>query len=515
MEKEKKRGRDIENKELEEPVEEGAAGIFKKSKKIIRSPEQRIAEKERNKKQGAVGIFKKSKKIIRSPEQRIAEKERNKKQQQPCVSSENRENRENSESMEELKELMKQIIRDMAQNTSDLKEEIREIKQEMKNKEERWELEKHQLMERVEILENKLEIGEKLKRKNNIVLKGVRITEGAERQEVENFLATKLQIPTRIEKARVLNNDKRFPIVVAEVGTYDEKQKIMRGKNKLKGTTIYIDNDLTREESSHWEQRKQEIAVKAPKMMKIGTWNVRSANEEGTIKHIMAAMKRYGIQILALQETKQKGNEIINLGDFTIFNSGGTHTRHFGTAFIVSKLWSERVVDFKPITDRLCLIRLRGDYRKISLINCHAPTEEKEIEEKDLFYERVDRTMNEIPNKLKEYRKLVRQSINLDYQNYLHSVEQSVKSDPKKLWSYINEKKKQTRIPGSMMKDGHCIETPILRSLKPSLPTLPQFMQYRVWTIPLTSVLNYRIHSPSGVLMLKMYRPGSGHYKAA
>lgn len=219
MEKEKKRGRDIENKELEEPVEEGAVGIFKKSKKIIRSPEQRIAEKERNKKQ-----------------------------QQPCVSSENRENRENSESMEELKELMKQIIRDMAQNTSDLKEEIREIKQEMKNKEERWELEKHQLMERVEILENKLEIGEKLKRKNNIVLKGVRITEGAERQEVENFLATKLQIPTRIEKARVLNNDKRFPIVVAEVGTYDEKQKIMRGKNKLKGTTIYIDNDLTREE---------------------------------------------------------------------------------------------------------------------------------------------------------------------------------------------------------------------------------------------------------------------------
>lgn len=118
--------------------------------------------------------------------------------------------------------------------------------------------------------------------------------------------------------------------------------------------------------SSHWEQRKQEIAVKAPKMMKIGTWNVRSANEEGTIKHIMAAMKRYGIQILALQETKQKGNEIINLSDFTIFNSGGTHTRHFGTAFIVSKLWSERVVDFKPITDRLCLIRLRGDYRKIN-----------------------------------------------------------------------------------------------------------------------------------------------------
>ncbi|KAK9686508.1 hypothetical protein QE152_g37142 [Popillia japonica] len=238
--------------------------------------------------------------------------------------------------------------------------------------------------------------GEKLKRKNNIVLKGVRITEGEERQEVENFLATKLQIPTRIEKARVLNNDKRFPIVVAEVGTYDEKQKIMRGKNKLKGTTIYIDNDLTREERYIQKELRniaKEERVKAPKMMKIGTWNVRSANEEGTIKHIMAAMKRYGIQILALQETKQKGNEIINLGDFTIFNSGGTHTRHFGTAFIVSKLWSERVVDFKPITDRLCLIRLRGDYRKISLINCHAPTEEKEIEEKDLFYERVDRTM--------------------------------------------------------------------------------------------------------------------------
>lgn len=41
---------------------------------------------------------------------------------------------------------------------------------------------------------------------------------------------------------------------------------------------------------------------------------------------------------------------------------------------------------------------------------------------------------------------------------------------------------------------------PLLRSPKLSLPNLPRFIQYRVQTIPLTLVLDYRIYSLSRVL---------------
>ncbi|KAF2889375.1 hypothetical protein ILUMI_16797 [Ignelater luminosus] len=58
--------------------------------------------------------------------------------------------------------------------------------------------------------------------------------------------------------------------------------------------------------------------------------------------------------ILALQETKQLGNEIVNIGEYTLFKSSGKNS--------------------------ICYLRLRGKYRKISIINGHAPTEEKEAE---------------------------------------------------------------------------------------------------------------------------------------
>ncbi|KAK9721050.1 hypothetical protein QE152_g21753 [Popillia japonica] len=47
-------------------------------------------------------------------------------------------------------------------------------------------------------------------------------------------------------------------------------------KLQLKPRSTWKRNSYKNEHHrSHWEQQKQEIAVKAPKMMKIGTWNVR------------------------------------------------------------------------------------------------------------------------------------------------------------------------------------------------------------------------------------------------
>lgn len=79
------------------------------------------------------------------------------------------------------------------------------------------------------------------------------------------------------------------------------------------------------------------------------------------------------------------------------FNSG-FNTIHGGTGFMVKKEIRDSVVDFVPISDRKCKLRVRGKYRKISIINVHAPTKKEEEEkDKDSFYEQVAGALAKIP----------------------------------------------------------------------------------------------------------------------
>lgn len=54
------------------------------------------------------------------------------------------------------------------------------------------------------------------------------------------------------------------------------------------------------------------------------------------------------------------------------------------------------VIDFEPISERLRKLRIRGRYRKISIVNVHAPTGAKENEAKESFYEELSRIINNI-----------------------------------------------------------------------------------------------------------------------
>ncbi|KAF2891596.1 hypothetical protein ILUMI_14577 [Ignelater luminosus] len=53
--------------------------------------------------------------------------------------------------------------------------------------------------------------------------------------------------------------------------------------------------------------------------IRAGTWNVRGTNEEGSIKNLLNIMVTYNLQVLALQETKQKGSKVINVDGYKMF----------------------------------------------------------------------------------------------------------------------------------------------------------------------------------------------------
>lgn len=100
----------------------------------------------------------------------------------------------------------------------------------------------------------------------------------------------------------------------------------------------------------------------------LGTWNVRGTYSEGAIKNLTNEAKRYKLDIIALQETKQKGNDIVDMKEYIFFKSGGEN-RRLGTGFLINKRIAQEVLEFRPISDRICYIRIRGQQRKLSFIN--------------------------------------------------------------------------------------------------------------------------------------------------
>jgi len=79
----------------------------------------------------------------------------------------------------------------------------------------------------------------------------------------------------------------------------------------------------------------------------------------------------------------------MDTGDFTILYSGSTKSA-LGTGFVVSKEYKGSIMEFKPINERICTLRIRAQLFNITLICVHAPTEETEEEVKDRFYEELE-----------------------------------------------------------------------------------------------------------------------------
>ena len=63
---------------------------------------------------------------------------------------------------------------------------------------------------------------------------------------------------------------------------------------------------------------------------------------------------------------------------------------------MVRKEVEKNIISFTPIIERICTLRLKGKFHNITLINVYAPTEEK-IEEKDKFYDDLQRTCDRVP----------------------------------------------------------------------------------------------------------------------
>lgn len=115
-------------------------------------------------------------------------------------------------------------------------------------------------------------------RKNNIVIRGARgLDENELAKSVEDYLERKLEVKVKLKEAWTSGR-----VVIAKLGSDEDKRAVMENKSKLKETNVYIDNDLSREDRARqsdinrWAKERREkgeqVKIRIGKMYCDGRW---------------------------------------------------------------------------------------------------------------------------------------------------------------------------------------------------------------------------------------------------
>jgi hypothetical protein len=146
-------------------------------------------------------------------------------------------------------------------------------------------------------------------------------------------------------------------------------------------------------------------------VMSIGSWNVQGGIKSG--QDFQCVAKDLGVRnvdIGCLQETYCSKGESMDCEEGRVIcleDSSKPNQRHYGLGFFVGKSLAEHVVDYKPISNRIALLRLhnvvlggssnpRGKFSIICVVNVYAPTAQRALQKKDEyedFYKQLNETL--------------------------------------------------------------------------------------------------------------------------
>ncbi|XP_025406812.1 craniofacial development protein 2-like [Sipha flava] len=121
----------------------------------------------------------------------------------------------------------------------------------------------------------------------------------------------------------------------------------------------------------------------------------------GAMTTVISALQRYLCGIVAIQEIRWTNVGNIKLRDATILYSCG-QSHEYGVGFIVNNSILPFVKNFIPHNERICTIQLECKWGYIAVINCHAPTENKEDQSKEEFYNQLEIVYDSIPHRTRK-----------------------------------------------------------------------------------------------------------------
>jgi endonuclease/exonuclease/phosphatase family metal-dependent hydrolase len=104
---------------------------------------------------------------------------------------------------------------------------------------------------------------------------------------------------------------------------------------------------------------------------------------------LLDQLEKYHVDITCVQEMRWIGTGTIEKKNWIIFYSCDNKEHKLGTGFVIHKRVKHLIMNFQPKSPRMCWLRIRGKFFNYSIINAHAPTEDKSDTEKDAFYDEL------------------------------------------------------------------------------------------------------------------------------
>ena len=132
--------------------------------------------------------------------------------------------------------------------------------------------------------------------------------------------------------------------------------------------------------------------------LKIGCWNVRTMYSIGKTAQVCREMRRYKIDVLGISECRWLECGKVNTIDHEVIIYSGKNDKHeYGVAIILSKNAAKSLMSWKPVSDRIITARMYSKYIKATIVQTYAPQNESTEEEKNKFYEQLQKVYDEIP----------------------------------------------------------------------------------------------------------------------
>lgn len=137
-------------------------------------------------------------------------------------------------------------LQEIKSEQEEQRQSVREVKLLLEEKQSAWTQERSQLLSRLKRLEDAAERKDRQERKNNFVISGLK-SDGDYTQTVVNFMREKLNLvlsPVSVTPL-VKKNEDQSTMLLVKLQSYEEKSGVMNKRNVLKGSKVYLNNDMT------------------------------------------------------------------------------------------------------------------------------------------------------------------------------------------------------------------------------------------------------------------------------